>query len=368
MNFLFFILSFIVFCLLLKEYNISPIFSLLLLLHPSVILYSRTLMSDIPSMFFILYGIYLILKEKKFLSGLVLGFSLLLRFSNAVIISGVLLYLFFNDRKNLHRFLPGIFIFILIQSFYNIFVMEGLFAPFLLPTGAGGLSIIYIKDIGLYYFISLNILYPLMLLVFILNLKNREYFLYTFPALITLFFFSFYYYIDKGNSFIETLVKGQRFMIPIIPLLLLIYSNSLNKLRYSKSMILLASFFLLIFDGGINYKMYSFQKEKGILKDIIYENTKDADIIICNGEVCKLFNPFFGSKRWINYVFDGKLSIKKEDFKKFNNIYLCFIESSKEKNAKEIFFDTLLTMFNTEKIIEIQKPSYLILVKVIKDW
>ncbi len=366
-NFILYLLTFFIFLQILTILNIPYYFSILLLLHPSLVLYSRTMMSDIPSMFFILSGIYLIMREKYFLSGLFLGYSLLLRYSNAVIIFGILLGYIILKRKAIFSILLGILIFLVIQAIYNIFVMEGLFAPFYLPTGAGGHSLGYLKKSGLYYILALNLIYPLMLLIFFSSLKQKKYIILSLPTLLNIFFFSFYYYIDKGNTFYETLIKGQRFMIPVLPLLIIIYSDFIKKIRYVKHFLFLSSILLLIISFLISLKLYNFQKEKLLLKDIVYNNTIESDIVICNGEVGKLINPFFGNKKWKDYSIYGKLIIKKDDFKDYKNIYLCFIDSGKEGKEKEIFFDSVLVIFNVQKIIELEKPKYLVIYRVIDN-
>lgn len=367
MNFIFYIMSFFIFYLLLKELGIPALFSLLFLLHPTLILYSRTMMSDIPSMFFILLGLYLIIKNKDLFAGFSLGFAILLRYSNLVIIIGVLIGYFLMVRKKSINILMGIIFFFIILSIYNIYVMEGFLSPLFLPTGAGAHSLSYLKTSGLYYLIALNIVYPFMLIVFIFSIFKKKLIFFNIVVFITVIFFSMYYYIDKGNSFFETIIKGQRFMIPIFPFFILIYADFLKKIRFIKPLVIFSSLFLIILAFGINLRFYNFQKEKLHLKDILYEKTKDADIIICNGETGKLFNPFFGNKKWRDYSIYGKLIINKDDVIDYDNIYLCFIESGKRSIEKSLFIDSLLPMFDIQKIFEIDEPSYLVIYKVIKN-
>lgn len=367
MNFILYILCFYIFYLLLKELKIPEIFSLLLLLHPTLVLYSRTMMSDIPTMFFILLGTYLIIKEKEIFAGFSLGFTILLKYSNFVVIIGLLTgYLIMRKKKSTY-ILIGIIFFIIIQSLYNIFVMEGLLAPFFLPTGAGAHSLSYFKTSGIYYLISLNIIYPFMLIIFLIYGFRKNILFLSIPVLITFLFFSFYYYIDKGKTFFETIIKGQRYMIPLFPFLILIYANFLKKIKFIKTFLIFLFSLLIIVAFGISLKLYQFQKGKLLLKNIIYENTRYSDIIICNGECGKLFNPFYGNKKWRDYSANGKLIITKGDVIEYKSIYLCFVESGKRPFEKLLFTDSLLSLFETKKIFEINEPSYLVIYKVIKN-
>jgi len=164
-NYIFFLAGFLLFLKILEHYSIDRKMALLYLLHPSIILYSRTLMSDIPSIFFALLGVYLILKKKYYLAGISLGFNLLIRYTNLLIPLGICAGILLEKRfKDVLKILPGIFLGLGLLLLYNRVAWGDFIIPFI-RTGGGTFSMKYLGTSGLYYLISLNVLYPFMLVI-----------------------------------------------------------------------------------------------------------------------------------------------------------------------------------------------------------
>ncbi len=329
-NILLYIGSFLLFLLILKKLNIDPVFSLFLLFHPTILLYSRTLMSDIPSMFFLLLAVFLLLDKKNIAAGFSLGFLILLRYPNLIIILGILIALLYKKeyRKAL-LICPGIAFFFFLLLFYFLYA----FGSFLGPTsfGLGFFHPKYILYKLPYYFVTLNILYPGLLLgTIFFGVKNKKLSLFVIPSLILITFYSFYYYIDGGNNIIEKLIKSQRFMIPIIPFLLIPYLDFLQNKKFAKKVFVFSIPLLFIFNCGIQYKHQQFVRTEKLASLILQEKIKDTDIILCNSDTDKLLNPYFSRTR-----IRGLSEIRKQNLDSLKNDYnvsFVFVELKRGKS------------------------------------
>lgn len=333
-NIFFYIGSFLLFILILRKLNIDPVYSLIFLLHPTIVLFSRTLMSDIPSMFFLLLGIFLLLDKKDLAAGFSLGFLVLLRYPNAVIIIGIfgaLLYL--KEYKKIISLLPGIALFSLVLVGYIIYTYGFILGP-LTISNAKLFGVKYFIYNFPYYILSLNILYPGLLLVAIFfGFRRKKISLFVIPSLVVIIFYSFYYFIDGGSSLMEKLVKGQRFMVPVIPLLLIPYLAFLKDKKFAKKVFIFVIPLLFLFSCGIQYKHHQFVGKEKLISQNLQENIKDTDIIICNSDTDELLNPYFSKTKLIELS-----EVKKHDLNSLmesNKISFVFVELKRGKNYEE---------------------------------
>jgi len=333
-NILLYIGSFLLFILILRKLNIDPVYSLVFLLHPTILLFSRTLMSDIPSMFFLLLGIFFLLDKKSLAAGFSLGFLVLLRYPNLIIIIGIfgaLLYL--KEYKKVMLLFPGVFLFSFVLLGYIMYAYGFILGPFTID-GAKSFSIQYFIYNFPYYLLSLNVLYPGMLLVAIFfGFKNKKISFFVIPSLVAVLFYSFYYYIDGGSSVIEKLVKGQRFMVPIIPLLLIPYLDFLQNKKFAKKAFIFIVPLLFIFNCGIQYKHHQFVREEKRLSQVLQEKIENVDMVMCNSDTDELFNPYFSRVELIELdeIDKDKLDSLKDNYK----ISFVFVELKRDKSYEE---------------------------------
>lgn len=333
-NILFYIGSFLLFILILRKLNIEPVYSLIFLLHPTILLFSRTLMSDIPSMFFLLLGIFLLLDKKSLAAGFSLGFLVLLRYPNVVIIIGVFgALLYTKEYKKMLFLLPGIAIFSFVLLGYIMHTYGFILGPFTV-SGAKSFGIQYFIYNFPYYLLSLNILYPGMLLVAIFfSFKNKKISFFAIISFVAIIFYSFYYFVDGGGNLVEKLIKGQRFMVPIIPLLLISYLNFLHDKKLTRKIFIFVVPILFLFNCGIQYKHHQFVEKEKYISQILQEQIKDADIIICNSDTDELLNPYFSKTRLI-----GLSEVEKHDLNLLtaeNQISFVFVGLKRGKNHVE---------------------------------
>ncbi len=357
-TFIFYIAGFFIFYMILKSLSINPIFSFLYLFHPVLLIFSRTLMSDIPSMFFFLLGIYLILKNKLFAAGFILGFTLLIRFTNLFILSGIFLaFAIDTDYKKIFKILPGVLFFAVLITLYYQFVIKDLFLILKFKVDTKLFDIKYLLSSGFFYLLSLNIFFPGMLfLTFFKLLKEQKKFLiFIIPSLITVGLYSFYFFFDKGPDLLSTLIIGQRFIIPVLPLMLIIYAFYLNKFKISKTLILFFIPLVLFSSFYLNYTHYKHLKNKLILRDIFYENTNNKDNYICTVEIGKLVNPFFGNRN-INYISKYRHVEFASEIKDSLNTYIVFSDPDKltEKDKNLLFH--LLHKYKLQPVFKTNDP------------
>ncbi len=330
-NYIFFFAGFLLFLKILDHYSIDRKMALLYLLHPSIILYSRTLMSDIPSMFFALLGVYLILKKKYYLAGIFLGFNLLIRYTNLLIPLGICAGILLEKRfKDVLKILPGVFLGLSLLLLYNWIAWGSFILPFI-RTGGGTFSMKYLGTSGLYYLISLNVLYPFMLVITLIQGIKRKFTGFLFTTLMFLITYSFYYYIDRGSNLIETLVMGQRFMLPVIPLMLLLYTNNVDRRHALKITLTWILPLLFIFDIGMIWKHQIYLNRHRKMAETVLNKTRESDILILSSEAIELINPFISQQNWVSLNQLNNINLSQ-----YKNIFLIIRRESDKNNFPDI--------------------------------
>ena len=234
----------------LRRRGLSPLWALLYLLYPTGILYSRTAMGDVVSAAMVVLMLVVLHRERPnyFAAGLVMGFALLLKLSNLPVVGSFALVTFLGDvtarRKDpkgmegtcgreaggsASRFrwfwmglgmLPGLALFAKVNTvFFN--------GP--LGNGYVGLAEGYFRwgcfaEHFSFYVVCLMTLYPGML-VSLAFLRGRYRWEMGISCLGALVFFSFYYFMDQGNNWYESMVRGLRFHLVVLPFYILGYGT-----------------------------------------------------------------------------------------------------------------------------------------------
>jgi len=299
-NYIFFLAGFLLFLKILDHYSIDRKMGLLYLLHPSIILYSRTLMSDIPSMFFALLGVYLILKKKYYLAGIFLGFNLLIRYTNLLIPLGICAGILLEKRfKDVLKILPGVFLGLSLLLLYNWIAWGSFILPFIRTTLIQGIK--------------------------------RKFTGFLFTTLMFLITYSFYYYIDRGSNLIETLVMGQRFMLPVIPLMLLLYTNNVDRRHALKITLTWILPLLFIFDTGMIWKHQIYLNRHRKMAETVLNKTRESDILILSSEAIELINPFIFQQNWVSLNQLNNINLSH-----YKNIFLVIRRESDKNNFPDI--------------------------------
>jgi 4-amino-4-deoxy-L-arabinose transferase-like glycosyltransferase len=241
-SFAVFVIGIVIFNRLLKLLAIDPVFTYLYALFPAFVYYSRTLMSETYSATLIITIAYCLLRMQKsstwwgIAAGVLTGVAVLVRYTNilpiALLILLALIWRFRTEEKALVKSmfavaagaLPWMLVFITINIYlYGAPLRSGYYF-----SGEEGVFIWSQVPLFLLRFgFGLSAIYPLMLEL-PLFIRSRFSWLLV-PVLATMLF-----YAGFPNTTFEgrplDLILGLRFLVPVIPLLLIAYTAGLNRL------------------------------------------------------------------------------------------------------------------------------------------
>lgn len=314
----------------------NSFFALLYLFFPAFIFYSRTIMCDIPSTTLLLMAYYFYFKHtgSKFISGLFFGIATLIRFTNILLILPFLIISIIKAIKNGEYrktvdLSLGVAPFILLTAILN-FLYYG--SPFLTGyskvfTGSKLFSPTYFLHNIQHYSVSFMLSYPFMLISFFFAKKTKK------PEVILsiiLFFllYSLYYFHDRFPNGFLTYIFGIRFLFPVIPLILLLYAEFLNKIlrRFSQAAYNLTVSFILIFLVisciVVNHQHQQFLRGQLALRDTIYKSTEESSVIIYDGNTAELLQKVWGDRIYIRYEGYENLLEHLKRIATLKNIYL----------------------------------------------
>lgn len=329
------LLTFWVLIGILKAVKIPPLFALLFLLHPTAVLYSRTIMADPASGLCVALMAAALLNRRFALCGLFAGLAVLLRMGNAIVLPAALVAPFFPssdtdtwrwrealaDRAALRerlnsslRILLGAAIPVAPAAYYAIVIANGQMGRY---TGAFSLS--SVPGMLPFYLGALMVLYPGMLVAP---------FLYRGPYRIPLasiclgilLLYSLWYYRDQGSSAAESLVLGQRYFLACLPIWIMLYAfvvwqwmRSWN--RRALGAVSTASIVALAGAAvAIHAKHDRYVSHIADVRDSLVRVAAPGDYVLCNTQIAKLFHPGLGT-----CDFDNLVGVYKENVAEYRN-------------------------------------------------
>jgi hypothetical protein len=264
-SFLSLILSTIIFYKILGILKIDQRLIFLFTFYPSFIYISRTALSESFSMLLILLSTYLLLKfednnKKKYLIaiGASIGAAVLIRYTNIIPLGILLLSSFIKNLKpktsnlkliaqNALRIMLGSLPFALFFLFINIHLYGSPFRSgyYYSKEEVFGFSY-FLKHIG-QYILALSVIYPLMLPV---GLINRRFIRFNLAFLSVMFLYAF----SVNTLFkreIQDLIFALRFLIPVLPLLMISYLDFIDKklLKFKIANFLILPIFIISISG-----------------------------------------------------------------------------------------------------------------------
>ncbi len=337
-------------------------FALLFLFHPGLVFFSRTLMSETPSVFLVLLATYYYLQaqrdEKKAMyPGIILGISLFFRYTNGIFFLVFFAVSLFQARirvKSLHfvqdfasltrakylllGFLP--FVILLLVINYQIYGEKFMGYRTSQFTGKAEYAGILPRILLLgKYALPMLLIYPGLLLTafFYKGTLRKEIMLLL--ALHGLWFFAvnaqtFHY------DFLKNLLLGPRYIYPFYALLLIPYAALLEKMikisslhsnlvNAIKSLLI---FFLLVSSSIVMAKHYAFTKENYDIMQKIYDITTEDSILYGNSYVLFFTNILFGNR----------YGIKVYPQRAYEDFRYDYIEKYKEKQQYGIVLSRAL--------------------------
>lgn len=285
---------------MMMHYSIPDYFALLVLFHPTMFILSRTIMSDIPAAFFFLLSVWILFFRKKahFVGAAALGFCISLRVAMIPFSGLCIVYALFQQRNNLRhvlQILAGFFLGIIPFLIYiyqaNIFssTVYGNEMPSMgnvIPHAAA-------------YFISLNLIYPLMFILGIFPRYKNGWLLKSI-CVMAFVFFPFFLLTRFSNLSIE-LVLNQRYLIFVIGLLLIGYSQFLSKKIITNEIRFSFVFLSLVVGAFVISSMHqAYLNQNYTFHKVIYKHTTEGSLIIVDDRSYELIQSVFGDRKIIN--------------------------------------------------------------------
>ncbi|GEM_PF-3340529 len=303
---------------ILKKCSINPYMSFFYLFYPGFVLYARTLTADMVSASLFVIAFYFYLKDDKknyFISGVIFGLICLIKYYN-IILAGcaVLARLFFpakGKRLNILYLCYGILPFALFILLYNYRYYGGIFQ---FPYRIIGIEFSFndiVRNLPV-YIASTLLIYPLMIISPFM-VKNHN--AIKRPGVIICFIFLLFIssnFFHQGSDYVHSLsfrhiakylMVSQRYILPIITLLLMFYLIILDRYaKKGKNRNIFIVFALCVFLMGV-YVSFAHQKyllQGSAIRDAIYQNTEEGGIIICDGETSKFLQKNWGDRKYVD--------------------------------------------------------------------
>jgi hypothetical protein len=292
----------------LRQLGISPVFTYLYALYPSFVYYSRTRYSETISASLLMILLCLLIwytTKRRILVGLligtVVGLAVLVRYTNVIpisfILAGFLLLPTTNFgqyvRINILSYTPGLWgrfkrsleliwlqvkgwlpvlvgglPWLLLFGFINLHLYGSLVRSGYYYSGEEGVWVKSQATMQMVRFIGAwLILYPGMLLAAMFTKFPRKWWLLTSFAVSALFYAGFPYIFFEGR--VLDLIFGMRFLIPVLPWILVLYASWLqthvwNK-RWGKIIIVFAILILAGTAVGLSVYHQKFLQERGVI-------------------------------------------------------------------------------------------------------
>jgi 4-amino-4-deoxy-L-arabinose transferase-like glycosyltransferase len=330
-------LCLLLFTMLLAFYRIPRMYALLFLFFPPVVLFSRTIMSDLPAMLLALAGLYFFVTKRNVWAGVFTGLGVYVRYPLALlVIAFALVLLARKETKNLLTYCVSASLGLVPLLGYHICVFGNILGPAFQYGTDLGFSVQWGTLGG--YALSLIILYPAMPAApFLYRGKDKG--LFISAVVIYFLFHAFQSYIDTSNNFMQWLVMSQRYMLPIIPFMLVPYAAALDRIKIARKLIVPVIAALVFACVFINYQHAQFLKVQDRYQRLIYHSVSDRDAMICNKDVFELVNPYIKYINWIPFEKQRKLidvGVLSEDKSK---IYIACL--ARDAQIAGLFRETL---------------------------
>lgn len=300
--------------------------SLLYLAHPTLVYYSRTLMSDVAA------GVLVLLawaawrgeaRSAPVRAGFWMGASCLVRYTNAVLAAILVAVAAADDlrrRRERRARTPGLVAGLLpplaVLAVYDQLAFGkwwrgtagyaderagiGMHGQFGWPEVLPGLA---------HYGTALLLLWPLLPLG-LLAVRGRDALAQRVLAVAFTLFFCFYYYRDDAAGPLATAVVGLRFLIPVLPLYLLAYAEGLGRIRFRGAGARRAGAFVgavaVASAVVVSVRHEAALRERAGERDLLYALTPPGARVLCDTGARKLVHDAWGPRRAERVEFRGR--------------------------------------------------------------
>jgi 4-amino-4-deoxy-L-arabinose transferase-like glycosyltransferase len=286
----------------------DPALALLWLCYPTVVLFSRTVMSDLLAATAVLLALYALLRRGNWLvvAGLALGFAVLVRYSNAILVP-VFLVLALRPRPGRARAAAllgtGLVPFVALAGWYNTVAfgaplafpmyLTGFFAPVFFPGNAG------------YYAVNLLLLYPLMLVAPFFAGRGRR-LLLGLPAAAVLLVYCFFSFIHESPNLAERLLLGMRYLLPALPFFILAWAlaagNLVAGLRLGKAIKYAGIGLLLALSVAVQFRHDRYLRVQDGYRRLLYQRLPADALLVANSDAAELVGYAWGPRRRVLFA------------------------------------------------------------------
>ena len=366
------------FLLVLRRFapDADPSWALLYLFYPAVVLYSRTVMSDLLAATLTLAAFYCLLRSDAkprnpthpptplwaLGAGAALGYSCLVRYANAVLVP-VFITLILLGRVRRARALmliaTGIAPFAALALGYNALAYGG---PLKFPMHLTTVFSLAYAPANLWrYCSSLALLYPLMLIAPLAAGRGAWYKL-ALPAAAMLLTYSLIPHPTPGLTIVGRTVTGLRYLLPAVPFLVLGYSLALHRLARRTPMIakLKPAAILIIALAGITlqWRHQRMLQTQDACRRALLAAIPQTALLLCNVDASKLLSPAWGTRRYRLITEHGvpvELARKPPDA---DTLYAAYLEQpGRPKPLQRMIFETTIARYpGRVPVLELEKP------------
>jgi len=313
----------------LRRLNVSPLYAVLALFHPTLSLYSRTVMGDAPAGLFLALALfaYTLQSRSGLLCGLAVGAAAVMRTQTGIVLPFVALAILMRDRPLRWRdsaecLLAGGAVGALLAAF-NLWMVGN---PVGLASKVGFFAMEFIPRNGSFYISALLLWWPGMLVAPFLAPKGVRAGLLalTIPILALLLP---YYWFDQGGSFIQTSVLGQRLIQSALPVWIVAYALAIERyaLPFLRALVprpaVWATATVLLIGGCTAQALLFRQHQRHLehmvdVREWVASHVPSGSLIVGNSTLRKLFGVEGASAvsyRWLAYgYFDETIDNSKE--------------------------------------------------------
>ncbi len=288
---------------LLQRDGRSPLWAALVLLHPTLVLYARTLMSDVTAALILTAGFAWsdMRDPRPFRAGLAFGLGPLIRTAIVPVAAALgLLFVLRLARANRWRDLTfavgGAAIPLGALLSYNAYVLGSPFASHASVATLFDWSTSHQRAI--FYAVALNLLWP-ALAIGVITSRHRRRVEAQLILAISYVFFAGYYFVDRRYGLPADFVVGLRFFVPILPILAIVYAERIESWvpQFAKRPPLVAGMILIVMVANIALvaRHQSFLRETATRRDIAVQASQEADFVVVHGSAAELMSPAWGA-------------------------------------------------------------------------
>lgn len=304
--FILFSISTYIFHKILKKLDINPIFTILYALFPAFIYLQRTIFTETFTILITLLGVYFFIKSKSLkdilISGFFFGLAIFIRYTQIIFVVFFGLYLVYElfDKYKTSKKFPSIefkriILFVLpmipfvpVILYINNALWGGPFEngyDFEESSYEEALKLSVFPFMFIRYFLVLNSIYPLMWLTSVFG-KVKYKFLFLASTNGLIFFYCLYkLYPWEGRPL--DLILGIRYLLPVIPILLILYSSFIQRFLTTKYKTLVQAYILTMIFASlftaifVHFKhQFEYLKPRNEILSEMKSNIPDGSFII----------------------------------------------------------------------------------------